>query len=260
MFIPWFLACFPIFLVASGPSMALPVSQPTVEPAQEMHQVQREKRGFSIVIDHERRRITVQAWFLAARRDPDAQRQLEAILAFWRQQNGRFIYRLKLDQQRINYQVVFDLHEAPGTYTENGFFMPDRGVSVALLNQVQVLPQAQFERLDWPRRGERVVGYAPSNFIYIASDQAQETWIGIHEAGHILGLGHHSLSMMAPEFSPRQTNLPRQAIRELLATADIIGRGYHARKLARYPVEAASVEHVGDMPQGFYTQGKVKRR
>jgi len=228
-------------------------------PERQVQQIQREKRGFGVQINHAKREIIIQAWFFAARRDSDAVRQLQAILRYWDQQNDRFVYQLKQGKQQLRYRVVFDLREAPGTYGEAGFFMPAAEVPFALLNHVEVVPRKQFDQLDWPRSEERVVGYAPNNFIYIVSDQAQQTWIGIHEAGHRLGLGHHRLSMMAPELSPQHQHLPRQAIRELLATADIIGRGFWARQLAKYPVEAASVEHIGEIPQGFFTQGKVKR-
>ena len=45
----------------------------------------------------------------------------------------------------------------------------------------------------------------------------------------------------------------------MLASADIIGRGWRARSLARYPVRAAEVMQQGETPVGFFTQGKVKR-
>ncbi len=261
MHIPWFFACFPAFLTIPAPALvpADTLALSALRTGEQVQQVQRETRGFGIQINHARREITIQAWFFAARRDADAVRQLQAILHYWDQQNGRFVYQLKQDGQRLRYRVIFDLRAAPGTYGEAGFFLPASEVPIELLNQVEVVPREQFDRLDWPRRKERVVGYAPNNFIYIASDQAQETWIGIHEAGHRLGMGHHSLSAMAPELSPQHSRLPRQAIRELLATANIIGRGLCARKMARYPVKAASVEHIGEVPQGFFTQGKVKR-
>lgn len=261
MSIPWFFACFPAFLAMPAPALvsADTLALSALRPGKLAQQIQRETRGFGVQIDHAKQQIIIRAWFFAARQDPDAQRQLQAILQYWDQQNGRFVYQLKRDKQRVRYQVVFDLREAPGTYGEAGFFLPASTVPIELLNQVEVVPREKFDQLDWPRRKQRVVGYAPNNFIYIVGDQAQETWIGIHEAGHRLGLGHHSLSMMAPELSPQHSRLPRQAIRELLATADIIGRGFQTRKLAKYPVKAASVEHVGDIPQGFFTQGKVKR-
>jgi hypothetical protein len=213
-----------------------------------------------VEVDHTQRRIVIRSWFFAARREPSARRQLKAILGFWQKQNGKFYYRLKTAQGSVNYRIVFDLREAPGVYSEAGFFLPDPSVPLSMLNQVEVVSSQQLERLGELSPGRRVVGYAPNNFIYIASDVADETWIGIHEAGHRLGVGHHSMSVMTPEFTPSQSRLPKQAIREMLATANIIGGGMRARSLARYPVQAAEVVHHGTLPQGFYTQGKVKRR
>mgnify|MGYP006267045893 CR=1 FL=1 len=263
MHIPWMLACVPAFFVSlpQRADLAAIRDHPLLRqnPPVTTRQVVRDTRGFGVVIDHQRREIKIKAWFFAARQDPAAKRQLRAILTFWQRQNGRFVYRLKTPHGKVDYRIGFDLREAPGSYGPQGFFLPDSQVSLALLNQVEVVPKDQLDRLHPPRPQQRVVGYAPNNFIYIASDVADQTWIGIHEAGHRLGVGHHSLGIMREEVSPAQRYLPRQAVREMLASADIIGRGWRARSLARYPVRAAEVMQQGETPVGFFTQGKVKR-
>jgi len=260
MQMPWLIAA--LALVPNPDKKALPTGAhpphgPTLNNAV---QQQRETRGYGLTIDHEQKQIVVRAWFFAARNHPREREQLAAILKFWKRQNQRFIYRLGRGQEAIDYRIEFELRQAPGTHGPGGFFLPSPEVPTSLLNQIEVVPRQDMDRLRPSTPQSRMAGYAPNNFIYIAEDVSQQTWIGVHEAGHRIGLSHEAQGLMNPQLDHLSRRVSRRAIRQILAGGHIIGRTHHARRLARYPVEAAQVEVVGQAPRDFYVGGKVKRR
>ena len=231
----------------------------TQKPLKTQVNVQREQRGFAVKIDAKTKKIIFQAWFYSARNTVNERKQLAAIMKFWRKQNGRYIYRIGKGEGAIDFDIVFDLRQAPGIYTETGFFFPDPSVDLKILNQIEVVPSDQMNKLLKLASGTRVVGYAPNNFVYIAEDMADFTWIGIHEAGHRLGAGHHSHGVMNPALEQVSPNLSKAAVRQMLACGNIIGKTRHHSHLKHYPVVAADIQVVGELPRGFYTSGRVKR-
>ncbi|MEM9984229.1 MAG: hypothetical protein AAF804_03975, partial [Bacteroidota bacterium] len=135
----WIFAVLPLGVtpfssqtLGSGISSRMPQKPPQVN-------VQRERRGFAVRIDTKNRKIIFQAWFYSARNTVNERKQLAANMKFWRKQNGRFIYRIGKGKEAIDYDIVFQLRQAPGVYTETGFFFPDPSVDLKILNQVEVV-------------------------------------------------------------------------------------------------------------------------
>jgi hypothetical protein len=216
----------------------------------------REARGFSVEIDHDQRQIVVSTRFFAARRTEAEYRQLEAIVSFWERQSYRYAYRLGKGKNALEYPVVFDVQEAAGSYSGGGFFLPDPEENPAIMHQIQVVPSQVFSGENLEDEERRVVGYVQQNFVYIADDVAWQTWIGLHESGHCLGISHTAEGIMSEELHSMMYYLTPIAICQVLAGADIQADGYSQEQ---FPPKATEVQELGLPARGFWQGGKVVR-
>lgn len=166
------------------------------------------------------RYITFRAWFYAAQETRSTQRQLQAILSFWKKQSGRFQY---VEADGAVYTIRFDIQAAPGSYNEEGFFMLAPDLDLRYVHQIQIVPKHVMLRMKGSqtmRSNSRIVGYTQHNFIYISADMAHYTSIGIHESGHCLGLGHHEGGIMAANLNHCRPRLTQRTINELVSVAE----------------------------------------
>lgn len=200
--------------------------------------------------------IVVRAWFYAAHNRPEEHAQIHKAVEFWNSQSGRYVYRLGRGDTAIDYPVVFELAAAPGHYDQGGFFIPAMPIEAHLLNQVQVVPDAAMARLQGRHPGSQIVGYAPSNLIYIAASHSENLAIGIHEAGHRLGAGHtHGAMDCSLNMVTQRIN--RHTVRDILASAGIMGRGrVEAHRMSQFRERPA---HVGTPPVDFSRAGRLCR-
>ncbi len=262
MHIPWtYLAFLPLAIAPLPLYREGNVRAIRQEKESRIEEVWKERRGFEIKIDHETRSITISAWFYAARGTAEERNQLNSILYFWNQQNEKYVYRLGRGKQAVDYKICFDIREAHGIRTNEGFFIPDTQVRADLLNAVEIIPDSTMNPSEdiAMRDGSKTLGYAPNNHIYISDQAANLDWVGPHEAGHRLGASHVHVGIMQSQGEMVSNRVNKQTIKQILACAFIVGRGSDQNRLAQYGVRAQSVEIAGVVPQGFYTQGKVKK-
>jgi len=223
----------------------------TGEPEGSLPQV-----AVTVVHSGQRPEIVIRAWFYAAHNRPEEHAQIAEAVEFWNQQSGRFVYRLGKGQAAVDYRIRFELAAAPGTYDTGGFFIPQLNVDARLLNQVQVVSDQDMARLSSRREGAKVVGYAPSNLIYIADSHSDNLDIGIHEAGHRLGAAH-AAGAMACDLHRVSDGITRHTVKDILATAGILGQGWgHTHRLAQFRERPY---HIGEPPVDFSRKGKVTR-
>jgi len=259
MRISWMMAMWPGVVFPNESILPVPMEEPN--PTVHIHARQdclvlgrfhEEVHGYQMRVDHDKRIITISSYFYARGKDPRSYKQLKAILRYWKKQNNRFVYQLGKGDSAIVYQIVFDIQEAKGTYQENGFFLPDPRINHQFVNEIQIVADG-----DMPEGCDEyttVVGYSPENFIYIASAFADQSWVGIHEAGHRLGAGHNA-GMMASNLLARGTKLSKKTVREILAG----GHDEHTHR-SLYAISPQNLQHIGRPPRGFYHLGKVKRK
>ena len=241
---PW-MTVEPFWMHLAGQPESTLASQPTVE--------------ITVIHDDSAPRIVLRSWFYAAQNSPEERRQMQAAIRFWNDQSGRFGYRLGRGRQAKVYRLHFQLAEAAGHYDENNFFIPVANTNLHSLNQVQVVADQALARVPASSPQRVVAGYAPQNFVYIAASHSDNLMVGIHEIGHRLGAGH-AAGVMHCALDHPTSHVARQTIREILATAGIIGKGKQALQLARhFRARGVQLAIEGRPPAGLYREGQISR-
>lgn len=216
-------------------------------------------RGFMVEIDHEQSHISIQSLFYSKNNTEAEHQQIAKGIAFWNVNSEKYMYRLP---DGTCYSVIFDLRNPEGQYNEDGVFLPSLAENHAILNQVEILADSVLNKRNKnPHR--MIAGYSPNNFIYVGQSYYDIESIWIHEIGHRIGASHrHGHGIMSETVAWGKKKLPAGTVRELLRHAGISSPTFHLLEHdhKHSEIEPARISHLGEMPAGFFTEGKLKKQ
>lgn len=167
----------------------------------------------------------IEAYYCAAHNTPEERKLLEASLDFWNKQSGKFGYKVIKDGEEQVIPVYFELSEAPGYYSQEGFFIPSGRLNFKLLTYLEVIPDERLRKLDLKGAEAITVGYTTNQAIFVSEKYAENTTIGMHEMGHSLGACHHKHGIMDPNLLFVKPRVKKKTIRHLLRQAGIPVKG-----------------------------------
>ena len=174
----------------------------------------------------------IEAYYCAAHNTPEERNLLDASIEFWNSQSGKYGYKVLKDGEEQIIPVYFELSEAPGYYSREGFFIPAGHVDYKFLTYLEVIPDERLRRLDKKETDAITVGYTTDQAIFVSEKYAENTTIGMHEMGHSLGATHHRHGIMDPNLLFVKPRVKKKTIRHLLRMAGIPVKGKvkHASK------------------------------
>lgn len=177
----------------------------------------------------------IEAYYCAAHNTPEERNLLEASIDFWNNQSGKYGYKVMKDGEEQVIPVYFELSEAPGYYSREGFFIPAGHVDYELLTYLEVIPDERLRKLDRKETESVTVGYTTDQAIFVSEKYAKNTTIGMHEMGHSLGASHHRHGIMDPNLLFVTPRVKKRTIRHLLRMAGIPVKGKVKHTLKEKP-------------------------
>ena len=178
--------------------------------------------------------FVIQAYYCAAHNTAEERKLMEASIAFWNKQSGKYGYKVSKGEDSETLPVYFELSEAPGYYSEEGFFIPAGRIHPNLLTYVEVIPDERLQKLYQKNPNEVSVGFTTHQAIYVSDKYADKVSIGMHEMGHSLGATHCRHGIMDPNLLFVKPQVKKKTIRNILEEAGIPVKGSkisHAHKV-----------------------------
>jgi RHS repeat-associated protein len=219
--------------------------------------VDKDGKDYDIHINHTDKVIVVKASYLALL--GDAQKTVDNILEFGKDQNGKFIYQVKSGKETITYEVKFELEQACIDADKNI-------VSNSTVNYVKVKPDDQIEKEAASANEKRPGGYNIRNSLNVAKKYKKDKDVAKHEAGHGLGMEHKKIENWGPNamnetvFEIQDEDLKAVSVEETLGRGGIGRKGSLANENGKtqfgIPVKITS---EGQAPDNF-NNGRVKKK
>ena len=169
--------------------------------------------------------FVIQAYYCAAHNTAEERKLMEASIAFWNKQSGKYGYKVSKGEDSEVLPVYFELSEAPGYYSGEGFFVPAGRIHPNLLTYVEVIPDEKLQALYQKNPNEVSVGFTTHHAIYVSDKYADKMSIGMHEMGHSLGASHCRHGIMDPDLLFVKPRVKKGTIRNILKEAGIPVKG-----------------------------------
>jgi len=145
-------------------------------------------RDYDIQICHEAKQIIVTANYWSVNNTRAENQAIDEIISFWNGQNGKFQYAVGEGNNKIYYDIFFDLRKTTGSEV----FSSD-----ATHNNVNIIGNKRFDDLMKKLEFSDAEGVNLRDNLIIPQRNKYNGGIQSHEAGHGLGSYHYEESIMA---------------------------------------------------------------